>query len=68
MNFCKNCDHYHKPKLFGCQYHMCSRDGCVNEITGEPEGFCQTQRLHEHLCGQEAKYFKPKSNTKNKLK
>lgn len=61
MKICKDCKHYHKPCWFlGDDFHMCSRDGVVNEVTGKPKGYCDIQRKYSHLCGQEAKYFELK--------
>ena len=66
MKICKDCKYYVPPTIFGVQYHMCKRPGCVNEVTGEPTGFCESQRLHDHLCGQEAKFFLLKESKRKK--
>ena len=67
MKICKDCDYYIKPTFFGpTDLHMCKRPGCLNEVTGKPEGFCETQRKYDHLCGQDGKHFKPKEEKKKK--
>ena len=65
MKFCNDCKWYNRSSVDPEEFSKCWHPNAVtsNKVTGKLHGaWCDVERKHNSLCGEEAKRFEPKEN------